>query len=136
MLPHLVNQKIYEHLDLDDKLRFQEALGQIFHSEKPTHEKLTHFICPVCVLSKMESLSDFVKKVGDKNFFVSKSVSLKIKRFSRDLEAQSKFAWRKSDSHGIGSLTCLIDHINLCHLNEETRKVFQVILLILYNIFS
>ena len=68
MLPHLVNQKIYEHLDLDDKLRFQEALGHIFHPEKPSHEKITHFLCPVCALSKMDSLSDFAKNFGGKNF--------------------------------------------------------------------
>ena len=127
MLPHLVNQKIYEHLDLDDKLRFQEALGHIFHPEKPSHEKITHFLCPVCALSKMDSLSDFAKNFGGKNYLVSKSVFLKIKKFSRDLQAESKFAWRKSDSDGIGSVTCLIDHINLCHLNEESRKIFQVI---------
>lgn len=120
--------KIYENLNLNDRLNFQIAQNEIYCPEIPTHDKLSQYICPVCLLSQID-YSNFCKDFGDNNFFVSKGVYQKIKNFSQKIQYQTKFVWPSSQSENLdyqGSLASLIEHISENHLNYETRHIFEV----------
>ena len=130
MLPYLVKEKIYENLNLDDSLNFQIAHNEIFYHKTPSHEKLAYYICPVCALTKIDLIVwDFCKNFGENKFFVSKNVYQKIKKFTQKLQYQTGryIAWSEPDLTTNNHLESLIDHINNEHLDQDTRKIFQVV---------
>ena len=116
MLPHLVNEKIYSHLGLEDKLNFQKAVGYVIRPESPFEEK-HGYVCPICIIEKtLHNDFEWCIQYPEGHFLIRKQI--------HDIFRAQKVFYKEKIL--FLSFDSLIEHIYKAHLNEDTVGHFEV----------